>query len=172
MLPVTGQRRARPGLPAVPPAPYLPRPGWIRVPGWIRCIPVPRIHPQPRSTPPFTQRVFADGLAVSRTAARRTRGRSPDRPAGGAAGQYFRRGGIRVGNRASGQMKAGAPCFWPDAGSPVAGCRRADTRCDGWVTDGCLPGQPSWQVAVPDRRGSGSEDREEERQALLEQRTA
>jgi len=47
----------------------------------------------------FTQRVFADGLAVSRTAARRTRGRSPDRPAGAAAGQCFRHGGIRVGNR-------------------------------------------------------------------------
>ena len=47
----------------------------------------------------FTQRVFADGLAVSRTEARRTRGRSPDRPAGAAAGQCFRRGGIRVGNR-------------------------------------------------------------------------
>jgi hypothetical protein len=121
----------------------------------------------------FTHRVFANGLAVSRTAARRTRGRSPDRPAGAAAGQCFRRGGIRSGIDASGQMAAGAPCFWPDAGSPVAGYRQADTRSVGWVTDGRLPGQPSWQVAVPDRRGPGSgQDREEGRQALLEQRIA
>jgi hypothetical protein len=121
----------------------------------------------------FTQRVFADGLAVSRTAARRARGGVQ------IARRVLPQGSISAvvvsgsGIDASGQMEAGAPCFWPEAGSPVAGCRRVDTRSVGWVTDGRLPGQPSWQVVVPDHRGSASgQDREEGRQALLVQRAA
>ena len=58
---------------------------------------------------------------------------------------------------ASGQMEAGVQCFWPVAGSPAAGCRRADTRSVGWVTDGRCPvsqaGKWPCRIAVDRRAG-------------------